>query len=451
MVFVAVPGTRDDGRRYIPEAVCRGAAAVVSEAPVDIEGVPVLVVPNARRALAELASSFYGDPWRGAHTVAVTGTAGKSTTVEWLLHILRSLGERVEAVGSLHRPGIPEGAPGLTTPGPVVLHRTLRAYRDAGAQTLILEVTSHAIEQERVAGIDFGAAVLTSLGRDHLDYHRTLEDYWATKRRIFTGLGARARAFLPADRRSEAFGSGLSASVTRFGEGGEVTVVADGPFGGGSYPARLVTPAGTVAFQMHLPGPGMAQSAAAAAAYALFRGADVHAVASALETLAEIPGRLERLDVGGVRVLIDYGHNPPGIATAMAAGREVAGTGRLTVILGAPGHRDRGKLPEMGRLLASADRVILTSESPEGESADELADLMAQGVLEAGTHHPEKVMDRQKAVEAALGESQPGDVVLLLGRGRERFQDFGHVVLLGSDRELVLRAENTLGSRRSRP
>ena len=443
-VFVAVPGTHDDGRSYVREAIRRGAVAIVSESPLEGAPVPVCVVPDARTALAELASAFYGDPWRGCHLVAVTGTAGKSTAVEWVLHLLRGGGEEARAVGSLHREGVPEGAPGLTTPSPVELHRRLRGFRDAGVRTVVLEVTSHAIRQSRVHGITFEAGVLTSLGRDHLDYHPTLQDYWNTKRELFTALPGKGRAFLPASGIDPGFAQGLPAPVTRFGEGGDVAVIQEGRIeDDGAYSARLLTPDGGAPFRMFLPGPGMARSAASAAAYALWRGMEAGDIARLLGELREIPGRLESFVVRGIKIVIDYGHNPPGIATAMAAAREMAGGGRLTVVLGAPGHRDRGKLPEMGRLVAEAESVIVTSESPEGESPEELAELLAQGVREAGSS-PRLVMDREEAVREALRGALPGDVVLLLGRGRERFQDFGQVVLLGSDRELVERAERSL-------
>ena len=442
-IFVAIPGTHDDGRHYVSEAVERGAVAIVAERPLGAE-VPVFVVPHARRALAELASAFFGDPWRGLDMIAVTGTAGKSTTVEWLLHILRWGGRQVQAVGSLHRPGVPEGVPGLTTPGPIALHRLIRTFRDQGATSVILEVTSHAIDQERVHGIRFRAAILTSLGRDHLDYHRDLGHYWDTKRRLFQDLGPDEAAFLPAEPLvAKNFDHGIRARVTRFGEDGEVTIVPSGSSFAGRYPARLVTPAGSAPFRMALPGPGMARSAAGAAACALYLGMDVASVAQALGELRKIPGRLERLVWRGITILIDYGHNPPGIETALQAAREVAGPGRVTVVLGAPGRRDTGKFPDMGRVVARAHRVILTSESPEGDSPEEIARLLAEGVVEAGGR-PEILLDRQAAVLEALSGARAGDVVLLLGRGRERFQDFGNVVLLGSDLDLVERAKAML-------
>ncbi len=443
-VFVAVRGSRFDGHAFVPEAVARGAVAVVAERAVGEPGVPVVTVKDARLALAEVAAAFFGYPARQLRLIAVTGTAGKSTTVEWLCHVLSSLGEEVEALSSLRRPGIEVGAPGLTTPGALTLQRSLAEAARAGSRTVIVEVTSHAIAQRRIAGLEFVGAILTTLGRDHLDFHGTMARYVATKRSLFRALAAEALAVLPTDPQAASFASRTRARVLTYGPGGSIEVTRTSPYRGGAADALLRSSGREAAFAMHLPGPGMAKSAAAAAAWAVAEGAPLEDVARSLGTMTAVPGRLQEMRAGGAVVLIDYGHNPPGIATALAAAREVAGEGRVIAVLGAPGHRDRGKLPEMGRLLAGADQQILTSETPEGESPAELAGLIATGIREAGSR-PVYVEDRQDAVTAALEAADEGDVVLLLGRGTERFQDFGDVVLERTDEDLVNEAASRLG------
>lgn len=443
-IFVAVRGSRFDGHAFVPEAVARGAVAIVAERAVGGSGVPVVAVKDARVALAEVAAAFYGHPGRSLRLIAVTGTAGKSTTVEWLCHVLSSLGEKVEALSSLRRPGIAAGAPGLTTPGALTLQRSLAEAARAGSRTVVVEVTSHAIAQRRIAGLAFDGAILTTLGRDHLDFHGTMERYIATKRSLFRNLPAHALAVLPTDPEAVSFASRTRARVITYGSGGSIEVKRTSPFLKGVAEALLRHDGREAAFAINLPGPGMAKSAAAAAAWAVAKGAALEDVARSLGTMTAVPGRLQEMRVGGAIVLIDYGHNPPGIATALAAAREVAGGGRVIAVLGAPGHRDRGKLPEMGRLLAGADQQILTSETPEGESPAELAALIASGIRQAGSR-PVYVEDRQDAVTAALEAADEGDVVLLLGRGTERFQDFGDVVLERTDEDLVNEAAGRLG------
>lgn len=454
-IFVAVRGLKDDGRSHAQEAALRGAVAILAQPPLpDGVGVPVLAVPSARKALAEISAAFYGHPARQLQIVGVTGTAGKSTTVEWLLSVLRGGGRKVEALGSLHMPGVPEGSPGLTTPGSVVLQRVLGEFREQGAQMAVLEITSHAIHQHRVHSVPLSVLVMTTLGRDHLDYHKTLSRYWATKRSLFKGLSPDALAVFPMDPVQEAFIRKTPARVLRYGRGGDVELRAIGPFKGGAYQARLVSSFGNATFRFHLPGPGMVRSAAAAATVGLALGLQPAQVAHALETVREIPGRLEaHLLPGGVTVLIDFGHNPPGLRTALQAAREVAGRKRVTAVFGAPGHRDWGKLPEMGRIAAqTADRVIVTDESPEGDSAEELAKAIFGGALEAGGH-PEYIPDRLEAVYEAAKDSKEGDVILLAGRGRERFQDFGSHVLWRSDLEIIHFVKDALllGTSVSRP
>lgn len=456
-LFVAVRGEHDDGHRHLAEAAERGAvAAVVDEAPSGYvaPALALIVVPNTRQALGELASTWYGHPTRDLQMVGVTGTNGKTTVAVMLAAILNAAGQPARSLGTLGPFGAQAGYP-LTTPFPLQLQHTLRAFANAGTKSVVMEVSSHGLTQHRVAGCEFDAAVLTSLGRDHLDYHRTIKAYWAAKTRLFKHLSRQTRhkpgqpvAVLPAaGEGADAVARHVRVPLLRFGLDGRGDVRARDvrPTVWGSrfvlehadrdWPVRI-----------HLPGRFNVENALAAAAAALGLGVDGAAIALGLDRLRRVPGRGERLllPLGGFAV-VDYAHNPDGLSRLLCAVREGAPGRRVVCVFGGRGHRDRGKLPVMGEVAARlADALVLTSDSPLDEDPRDLAAAIQAGVPDTSGLAVEFVADRESAIERAMRVAGPGGVVVITGRGHETQQWVGGAVLTGTDAEMARRAARRL-------
>lgn len=452
-LFVAVRGTRDDGHLHLAEAALRGAIAAVIDDPAAASergGLPLITVPSSREALGQLASTWYGHPTRELLMVGVTGTNGKTTVAVMLAAILNAAGRPARSLGTLGPFATGPGYP-LTTPFPLQLQHTLRGFVQAGTRAVAMEVSSHGLAQHRVAGCEFDAAVLTSLGRDHLDYHHTIKAYWAAKTRLFKHLSRQPWhkqgspvAILPAaGEGAETVARHVRVPCLRFGVegGGDVRAVNVRPtawgsrfvleHGGRSWPVRI-----------HLPGPFNVENALAAAAAALGLGIDGEAVALGLERLRRVPGRCERLPLpqGGFAV-VDYAHNPDGLRRLLAAVREGAPGRRVVCVFGGRGHRDPGKLPGMGEVAALlADALVLTSDSPLDEDPRALAAAIQAGVPTPSALAVEYVADREAAIERAMRIGGAGAVVVVTGRGHEVQQWLGDTVLERTDSQMVRRA-----------
>ena len=456
-IFVAVRGGRDDGHHHLGEAAARGAVAAVVETPAPADAppsLPLIAVTNTRRALAELASAWYGHPSRSLRLIGVTGTNGKTTCALMIVAILTASGLRARALGTLGPFPAHDGYP-LTTPFPLQLERTLRHFVDAGVEAVALEVSSHALTQHRVGASEFDAAVLTSLGRDHLDYHGTLKAYWAAKTRLFKDLGRTPRhkttptvAILPAEGAGPAavrrhvrvpcrtFAIGADAEA-------EVDVVARDvrPTRWGSR-FVLVHRGREQAVRIHLPGRMNVENALAAAATALALGVGPESVAGGLDRLRRVPGRLERLSLpGGGFAVVDYAHNPDALEQLLRAVRAAHPGRRLALVLGGRGHRDRGKLPGMGAVAALyADLLVLTEDSPLDEDPRVLAAAIASGVPGTSALPVEFVAGREAALTRAIDRVGPGGLVVVTGRGHERRQWLGERVVDRTDAEMVRHA-----------
>jgi UDP-N-acetylmuramoyl-L-alanyl-D-glutamate--2,6-diaminopimelate ligase len=452
-LFVAVRGERADGHLHLAEAALRGAIAAVVEdqaAAAESGGLPLIVVHSSRRALGELASTWYGHPTRELLMVGVTGTNGKTTAAVMLAAILNAAGRPARSLGTLGPFSVGPGYP-LTTPFPLQLQHTLRNFVQGGTQAVAMEVSSHGLTQHRVAGCEFDAAVLTSLGRDHLDYHRTIKAYWAAKTRLFKHLSTQTWhkegapvAVLPASGDgADTVARHVRVTCLRFGLEGEGDVrardIQPTPWGsrfhlehgGRSWPVRV-----------HLPGRFNVENALAAAAAALALGVDGSAVVTGLERLRRVPGRCERLPLplGGFAV-VDYAHNPDGLARLLAAIREGAPGRRIVCVFGGRGHRDPGKLPGMGEVAARlADALVLTSDSPLDEDPRALAAAIQDGVPVASDLFVEFVSDREAAIERAMRIAGAGGAVVVTGRGHEVQQWIGGTVLERTDSDMVRRA-----------
>ncbi|MHB1072566.1 MAG: UDP-N-acetylmuramoyl-L-alanyl-D-glutamate--2,6-diaminopimelate ligase [Gemmatimonadaceae bacterium] len=438
--FVALAGTDHDGHAFIPQALRAGASLVIAETAAAVAGAPAaLLVRDGRRAAAVAATAAFGWPARDLILAGVTGTNGKTTTVNLLRHLLHGDDTPTASIGTL---GVLmgsageelRGGSGLTTPGPIELQRVLRALVDRGVRVIAMEASSHAIDQRRIDGVEFDVAVFTNLTRDHLDYHGTMERYFASKSRLLEYLKPHGVAVVNADdpawyrlrtdRRRVGYSTRVHAEVhasdVRFGpQGSEWTLgLADERF-----PVRLP-----------LIGDFNVANAIAAAAAAYALGVRGEVIAERLASVPQVPGRLERIATDPT-VLRDYAHTPDALERAIAAVRPFT-RGRLIVVFGAGGDRDRGKRPEMGAIAArDADVAIVTSDNPRTEDPQRILDDIVAGMGAGAT--PERIEDRREAIARALAIARPGDVVLLAGKGHETYQIRGTEKLPFDERQVV--------------
>jgi UDP-N-acetylmuramoyl-L-alanyl-D-glutamate--2,6-diaminopimelate ligase len=424
--FVAVRGSARDGHDFLPQVAAAGAALAVMAADAQTE-LPAFVVNDTRAAAATLAAAFYGNPARQLTLVGVTGTNGKTTTVGLLRHLLDGPDTPAASIGTLgvllgDGHPLPGGA-GLTTPGPVELQRVLRELVDAGVRRVAMEVSSHALDQQRVGGLRFAAGVFTNLTRDHLDYHGTMDAYLAAKARLVGLLAEDGVAVVNAD--DVAWRKLPAAPCTlRFGLGAEADLRAEDlrftPRG-----SAWLLRQGELSRPVVLPliGEFNVANALAAAAAALAIGVPLETVAARLATVPQVPGRLELL---GERptVLRDYAHTPDALARALAALRPFT-PGKLIVLFGCGGDRDKGKRPLMASVARDgADLLVITSDNPRTEDPERILDDIC-APLTPGSY--DRIEDRRAAIAHALALADPErDVVLLAGKGHETYQIRGH-------------------------
>lgn len=438
-LFCAWAGTEVDSHRFLSAAEAAGAVAALVERRVDDCALPQVVVEDGRRAAALAAGAVFGDPAAALHLVGVTGTNGKTTTVWLLRHLLgaRWKTATIGTLGVIAEDGLPlPGSEALTTPGPVELARVLRELVDRGIEAVAMEVSSHALEQGRVHALDFDAAVFTNLSRDHLDYHGTEEAYRSAKLLLAGRLRPGGAAVINAD---DPAWKGLSESTERALEfslkSGEADVHAEavelGPFG-----ARFRLAAGGDTQEVELPllGAFNVYNALGAGAAALAVGLSLEEVAERLNTAPQVPGRLEKIADEPCAVLRDYAHTPDALERVLCALRPLV-RGRLIVVFGAGGDRDRGKRPLMGEVAERwADLPIVTSDNPRTEDPELIIDEIVAGMSE-GKHL--RVTDRRAAIARALQVARPEDVIVLAGKGHETYQVLGRERVPFDERRIV--------------
>jgi len=432
--FAAYPGAHDDGRRYIGEAVNRGAGSILW----DPQGfswdhqwkLPHLPIDDLKLALGAIADHVYGHPSRELWMVGVTGTNGKTSCAHWVAAGLDAAGRRSALLGTLGNGMWGALQPATnTTPDAAELHETLRALKDAGAESVSMEVSSHGLDQGRVNAVAFDVALFTNLSRDHLDYHGTMAPYGAAKSRLFRWPGLRV-AVINAD---DAFGKSLIDQARAKGR----KVLTYGFAAADVVGGRLVTSPSGLSFTVETPwGKGEIHSPLVGA----FNAANLLGVISvllvsgvafesAIAFLAEAqapPGRMQRLGGGSTPlVVIDYAHTPDALDKVLSALRPaVAAEGELVCVFGCGGDRDRGKRAEMGRVAAQlGDRVIITSDNPRGEDPEAIASDIVHGIRDTGKRRYAIVLDRASAIAMAIREAKPGDVILLAGKGHETYQE----------------------------
>ena len=448
--FVAMPGLRQDARRFVPEAVRRGATLIVTEGePLSGVSVAQVLVPSARESLARLADTFYGHPSRELLLVGITGTNGKTTTSYLVEALLRARGLATGVIGTIQYVLGAERRPaGQTTPGALELGSMLALMRERGIRGVAMEVSSHALALSRVDGLAFDVAVFTNLTQDHLDFHGTLAEYRRAKRRLFELLARspkpRRTAVLNADDPSaEAMIEGLDLPVLTFGlRGGASVHAVDYASTIEGLRMTAATPAGRLALTSPLIGEHNVTNLLGAVATGLALGLDPATIGGALAAVSGVPGRFEQVQAGQpFLVVVDYAHTPDALERVLTTARKLT-RGRLGVVFGCGGDRDRGKRPIMGGIAARlADRVWMTSDNPRSERPEAIIDEIIAGAREAGadpgryTAEP----DRGRAIRAALHWAEGGDTVVIAGKGHETSQIVGSDVLPFDDREVARR------------
>ncbi len=445
--FVAVRGLQVDGHRYIPQAVERGAVAVVAEGPDPLPGRMVgrVLVPSTRRALGPLAAAYWGHPSRALTVVGITGTNGKTTTSYLVEALLRARGRSTGVVGTIQYLVRGTARPASqTTPEAIELQALLAEMVAAGVRGVAMEVSSHALELHRVDGVAFDVAVFTNLTQDHLDLHGTMERYRAAKGRLFelleTGGKPGPAAVLNADDPAgAAWASALRCRVLTFGLGPGAAIrprryasALDG------IALEVTTPAGPLALRSPLIGEHNVMNLLGAVGVGVALGLPPDAIARALAGVAVVPGRFERIDAGQeFLVVVDYAHTPDALQRVLETARPLT-PARLGVVFGCGGDRDRGKRPIMGRIAAAlADRVWLTSDNPRSENPEAIIEEIARGIVAPPTEGYTKVSQRDEAIRDALGWARPGDTVVLAGKGHETYQLIADRTLPFDDRAVA--------------
>jgi UDP-N-acetylmuramoyl-L-alanyl-D-glutamate--2,6-diaminopimelate ligase len=448
-VFVAIAGEKTDGLRFVAPAVAAGAVAVLAERAPDAPlpaGVAFARVANARRTLALAAAKFY--PRQPQIIAAVTGTSGKTSVAAFTRQIWTALGHRAASIGTIGLVS-PRGETygSLTTPDPVVLHRSIDQLAGDGVTHLAIEASSHGLDQYRLDGLRIAAGALTNITRDHLDYHVSFEAYLAAKLRLFSKLVAPGGAAI-VDVDHEHADVVIAAARTRglaivsVGRAGTGIRLVDSKIDGFSQTLQIEH--GGKNFQVRLPlvGEFQVENALIAAGLALATGGDPALVFAALAHINGAKGRLELVgEKRGAPIFVDYAHKPDALAKALDALRPYA-PGRLVVVFGAGGDRDRGKRPLMGAVaVAKADRVLVTDDNPRSEDAAAIrASIIAgaPGAIEIG--------DRSEAIRSAIADLRRGDVLLVAGKGHETGQIIGDRIVPFSDHEAVAAALKELAA-----
>jgi UDP-N-acetylmuramoyl-L-alanyl-D-glutamate--2,6-diaminopimelate ligase len=418
-LFFCVPGFTRDGHDFAQDAIARGAVALVAQRPLGL-GVPEILVDDVRAAMAPAAAALAGDPTARLTTVGITGTTGKTTSAFLVRALLEAGGRSTGLLGTVTAVvGGEQHAVARTTPEAIDLQRTFAEMLDAGDEAVVMEVSSHALSLHRADAIHWSVAVFTNLTQDHLDFHSDMEDYFLAKRRLFEAgpeiaivnvddpYGARlARDFPDAIRIGLDAESAQVRATAIEGDASGSAFVVDGQ-----------------ALRTTLPGRFNVLNALGAVVVARELGVDDAAIAAGLARAERVPGRFEPVDEGQpFAVFVDYSHKPDALEAVLRTARGLT-RGRVIVVFGAGGDRDRGKRPLMGRAAAEhADVAIITSDNPRKEDPEAIMAEIAEGM---STHPPaERVVDRQAAIERAIALAAPGDVVVIAGKGHERYQEF---------------------------
>lgn len=450
-LFVCIRGEKHDGHDFAGEAVRRGAVALIVERDVAVpEGVASVTVADSREALARVAQAFYGDPSRSMVCVGVTGTKGKTTTTHLVKHVLDASGRWCGIIGTVgHVIGDEVIQSKHTTPESLDVQRILSEMRKRGQSAAAMEVSSHAVVQGRVLGVDFDIGVFTNIGHDHLDFHGTFESYLRAKTSFFEALdrgrspkGLTRTAVINLDQpHSGHIISRTRADVMTYGITSDADVRAEDVqllSQGASFTAR--TPAGRTEVRLRLTGVFNVYNALAAIACGIAAGASLDEAKAGVESVTGVPGRFEIVDEGQpFAVIVDFAHTPDSLENVLKAARSL-GKGEMTVVFGCGGDRDRTKRPMMGEIAARlANHLIITSDNPRSEDPESICREIENGVLKVRRPRDgyEVIVSRADAIKRALSRAREGDVVVIAGKGHETYQIFRDRTIHFDDREVA--------------
>lgn len=454
-LFFCIPGTITDGHEFAPAAADAGAVALCVERPLELP-VAQLVVTEVRRAMPRLAARFFDHPADDLTLLGVTGTNGKTTTAFLLEAILRADGRRTGLIGTIETRIGDEVQPGVrTTPESLDLQELFARMRDKGVQAAAMEVTSHALVLHRVEAVKFASVGFTNLSQDHLDFHHTMEDYFAAKTSLFLPDRAEKGAINVDDPYGRklfdtspipSIGFGLSEAADVRAR--EVKIEPSGTT------ISMVTPAGEIEVRTSLVGHFNVSNCLGASAVALQAGIGLDAIGAGLASVTAVPGRFESVDAGQpFSVIVDYAHTPDSLDNVLRAARPLADAqgGRVLCAFGCGGDRDRGKRPLMGSVVAKmADIVVVTSDNPRSEEPDAIIGEILEGVFAARTAGPDATLtDRREAIGWTLRQARPGDVVVIAGKGHETGQEFKDHTVSFDDRIVAREILEELGHRRA--
>jgi len=451
-LFVAVKGERVDGHRFVAQAAQAGAAAIVAQESVEAGSLPFVKVADSRKALGFIGSRFYGDPSARLSMIGVTGTNGKTTTTYLCKALLEGIGRHVGLIGTVaYQIGAETIPASHTTPGALELQGLLMKMTQAGLNSVVMEVSSHALAMDRTAGCEYDAAVFTNLTQDHLDYHRTMEEYFQAKLRLFTGLGKGKKTGQRAiinmdDPRGAEIRAACRVPVWGYAVKSQADLKAERvhlSMNGSAFSAA--TPAGTFAVESRLVGEHNVYNLLGAIGVALHAGATCDQVREAVAKVINVPGRFERVSAGqDFTVVVDYAHTEDALVRLLTAAQALK-SHRIITLFGCGGDRDRGKRPKMGRAAVEySDVVVLTSDNPRTEDPMAILREVEVGVRQAlqSRSHVEYhlVPDRREAIGMAVRLARTGDIVLIAGKGHEDYQIVGTKKVYFDDREAAREA-----------
>ena len=447
-LFVAVNGPDDQALGFVPDALAAGAEAIILDNPEHMprsgEGVTWILVRDARRALAEAAACIFDYPMHDLTLYGITGTNGKTTTAHVLRSILTGSGVPTGMIGTLGMTIQETVSTGYTTPESPELMSMLAEMKDAGVKNVVMEVSSHALTLKRVDGLRFAGGIFTNITQDHLDFHTTFEDYLDAKKSFFDRLDTHAHAVVNIDDvHGATMARDSNATIFRYGyrtdadlcishttltpDGSSWIVTLADAFGGGELKLRT-----------SLPGNFNVMNVTAACAMAMIAGVSREQLPDLVAGLTPVPGRMETISLAsGGTAVVDYAHTPDALESLLQTIREFLGEGRLLLVFGCGGDRDRGKRPMMGEIAARmADSIYVTSDNPRSEDPGKIIDEIIEGIPESYAM-VQRIPDRREAIESALREVQTGDILVVAGKGHETYQIIGSERRDFDDREVV--------------
>lgn len=441
-LFIALRGTQLDGHNYIGRAIDQGAVAVMCESvpeKIVAKGVSIIQVNNSASALGDLASNFYDNPVQSLKLVGVTGTNGKTSIVTLLYSLLTQMGVKCGLLSTvINRVGQKEVPATHTTPDTITIHRLLKEMLDEGCTHVFMEVSSHAIDQDRIAGLEFDLAIFTNLTHDHLDYHKTFDDYLKTKKRLFDGLAESSFALVNNDdRNGKVMVQNTSAKVKTFG----VKSVTDfkAKIIESHFDGMLIT-LDNQELWIKLIGLFNASNMLAVYGAACLLGFPNEEILRIISTLNTVEGRFENIQSSNeITAIIDYAHTPDALKNVLTTIREIKNeSSDLITVVGAGGDRDRSKRPLMGKLAAElSERVILTSDNPRSEDPDSIIKEMHDGIEKKDRNRILSICDRKEAIRTACMLAKSGDVVLIAGKGHETYQEIKGVRNYFNDKQII--------------